>query len=291
MARIPEIKFTIPKGTLESMDRLKQAFYDAGRRIAVAEQMRIIKMMSENETRFLTTEGKELKYRLYHKYRDSGWMETSEVFLNITTAIRRAAECSKDAIAYGMTAILDLNNQCHVVEFPEGGGKPCYIHPHFVSNVKAALEQKVETPQVKTKDCPDCKDGFYYPLLGPKEPCKTCCGGSEITVKSSDEKISDINVMLVTAWNSVPWKTHPTISRDYGSSRSGLDSTLTVSETIPANTMIEIIIDKLVDKVEEVCNVGNFKSFYQTDPLDIEIKFHSNGDRSVQINMCVKLFK
>lgn len=22
--------------------------------------------------------------------------------------------------------------------------------------------------------CPDCKDGFYYPLMGPKEPCQTC---------------------------------------------------------------------------------------------------------------------
>lgn len=22
--------------------------------------------------------------------------------------------------------------------------------------------------------CPDCKDGFYYPLVGPPEPCQTC---------------------------------------------------------------------------------------------------------------------
>ena len=22
--------------------------------------------------------------------------------------------------------------------------------------------------------CPDCKDGFYYPLIGPPEPCLTC---------------------------------------------------------------------------------------------------------------------
>lgn len=22
--------------------------------------------------------------------------------------------------------------------------------------------------------CPDCKDGFYYPLIGPPEPCSTC---------------------------------------------------------------------------------------------------------------------
>ena len=24
------------------------------------------------------------------------------------------------------------------------------------------------------KDCKDCKDGFYYPLIGPREPCQTC---------------------------------------------------------------------------------------------------------------------
>ena len=23
-------------------------------------------------------------------------------------------------------------------------------------------------------NCPDCKDGFYYPLIGPPEPCRTC---------------------------------------------------------------------------------------------------------------------
>lgn len=26
------------------------------------------------------------------------------------------------------------------------------------------------------EDCPDCKDGFYYPFVGPREPCQTCQG-------------------------------------------------------------------------------------------------------------------
>ncbi len=25
-----------------------------------------------------------------------------------------------------------------------------------------------------TIDCPDCKDGYYYPLIGEREPCRTC---------------------------------------------------------------------------------------------------------------------
>ncbi len=23
-------------------------------------------------------------------------------------------------------------------------------------------------------ECPDCKDGYYYPLIGKREPCETC---------------------------------------------------------------------------------------------------------------------
>lgn len=25
-----------------------------------------------------------------------------------------------------------------------------------------------------TKTCSDCKDGYYYPLVGEREPCDTC---------------------------------------------------------------------------------------------------------------------
>ncbi len=28
--------------------------------------------------------------------------------------------------------------------------------------------------------CPDCKDGFYYPLVGPPEPCLTCATSANI---------------------------------------------------------------------------------------------------------------
>ncbi len=30
--------------------------------------------------------------------------------------------------------------------------------------------------------CPDCKDGFYYPLVGPPEPCLTCATSADIPV-------------------------------------------------------------------------------------------------------------
>lgn len=28
--------------------------------------------------------------------------------------------------------------------------------------------------------CPDCKDGFYYPFVGPPEPCQTCAIPDEL---------------------------------------------------------------------------------------------------------------
>lgn len=28
--------------------------------------------------------------------------------------------------------------------------------------------------------CPDCKDGFYYPFVGPPEPCQTCAVQDEL---------------------------------------------------------------------------------------------------------------
>ena len=27
---------------------------------------------------------------------------------------------------------------------------------------------------MSVKTCPDCKDGYYYPLMGPREACQTC---------------------------------------------------------------------------------------------------------------------
>ncbi len=39
--------------------------------------------------------------------------------------------------------------------------------------------------------CPDCTDGFYYPLTGPPETCRTCdgfVGNTPVEVKSQAEK-------------------------------------------------------------------------------------------------------
>lgn len=36
--------------------------------------------------------------------------------------------------------------------------------------------------EVDQGDCPDCKDGFYYPFVGPREPCDTCNGTKMVAV-------------------------------------------------------------------------------------------------------------
>ena len=33
---------------------------------------------------------------------------------------------------------------------------------------------KIDKVTITSHGCPDCKDGFYYPLTGPPEPCRTC---------------------------------------------------------------------------------------------------------------------
>lgn len=155
---------------------------------------------------------KAMRYRLLHKYQDSGWMSTNQLFGDLTEAICTASECSKDAIVYGMTAIVDLK-QCHrhIVNFPAGGGKPCYIDSFYRTQILNALSRimfdKINQTShdpgtviskgyyfIPTKwmeegkkifeseffnptdsgKCPDCKDGFYYTSDGSKEPCKTC---------------------------------------------------------------------------------------------------------------------
>lgn len=36
--------------------------------------------------------------------------------------------------------------------------------------------------------CPDCKDGFYYPFVGPPEPCQTCTKSFCLTFPLDDFK-------------------------------------------------------------------------------------------------------
>lgn len=108
-----------------------------------------------------------MKYQILHRYQDSNWMATNLYSTDLKIIIQSAERCARDAIAYGMTAVRDVLHRDHIVEFPAGGGKPCLIHPKYKVEVCLILEQEVV-------GCPDCKDGFYYPFVGPREPCPTC---------------------------------------------------------------------------------------------------------------------
>jgi len=46
-------------------------------------------------------------YYLQHRYQDSGWVDLDERYLEPGTAIDKACKYSLDAIAYGMTRVLD----------------------------------------------------------------------------------------------------------------------------------------------------------------------------------------
>lgn len=45
--------------------------------------------------------------------------------------------------------------------------------PALSSPVRDYFDTVMTEPGV-FKTCPDCKDGFYYPLVGEREPCETC---------------------------------------------------------------------------------------------------------------------
>ena len=189
-----------------------------------------------------------MKYQILHKYQDSGWMPTGLSYDPLPIAIRKAHECSMDAIVYGMTAVLNIDNNYHVVEFPAGGGEPCFIHLRYESIVDAALEQK------SVNGCPDCKDGFYYPLVGPKEPCLTCSS----SVPSPDDSVP----RLLVAWNNVPWGGSNPIKCPMPNN-TGAISLLVCSCIIQPGHMFELIIDKLADCVKSYCMGGGACSFYQ----------------------------
>jgi hypothetical protein len=46
-------------------------------------------------------------YYLQHRYQDSGWIDLDERYIEPGIAIDKACKYSRDAIAYGMTRILD----------------------------------------------------------------------------------------------------------------------------------------------------------------------------------------
>jgi len=149
-------------------------------------------------------DGKQVQYQLYYNKGD-GWIISSLFNNDLGTAIREAEACSRDYVAYGMTEVRDIQNAIRIVQFPAGGGSPYYINPDFKNQIEDAFNgrvvSRIEFPEpiqcnagddlsmeitltphpsgTKVsyniiKSCPDCKDGFYYPFAGPKEPCRTC---------------------------------------------------------------------------------------------------------------------
>ncbi len=51
-----------------------------------------------------------------------------------------------------------------------------YNNFKIISCASDVQNQPVDVVMDITVSCPDCKDGFYYPFAGPKEPCRTCHG-------------------------------------------------------------------------------------------------------------------
>ena len=60
------------------------------------------------------------RYKLEHRYQDSGWtLLDGEGFTDGNEAVKRAADLSKNSIAYGMVRVIDHNGV--IITFPAGG--------------------------------------------------------------------------------------------------------------------------------------------------------------------------
>jgi len=195
-----------------------------------------------------------MKYQIFHKYQDSNWIATTLYFDDLRLAVRRAQECATDAIAYGMTLVQDKMTGLHVVEFPGGGGYPRYIAEGYTALVTAALQHKTEVKKVspKGKSCPDCKDGFYYPLIGAREPCPTC--------KTDND--SKLIMHLQDVWEDHPWG----LTKISKPTTTGLPYAVDAHVHIPFGTTPEIINDKLVDTIDEDMRQANVTEFYEFGP-------------------------
>lgn len=122
--------------------------------------------------------GSSTGYLIYHKSGNLKWVSTNSTkYRDLKEAIIAAEEYA----IHRMTVVRHIDGQ-DVVKFPVGGGKPCFINLDFRNQVDAALDVQNQPINVNMKlewtpikgSCPDCKDGFYYPFAGLREPCQTC---------------------------------------------------------------------------------------------------------------------
>lgn len=215
-----------------------------------------------------------MKYQIFHKYQDSDWIPTELYFDDFDTAVRDAEHYSHDAIAYGMTAVRDTQNQFHYVEFPGGGGYPHYILDGYTALVTAALQHKVEVSP--KKGCLDCKDGFYYPLVGPREPCSTCSG------LSNDSKLI---MHLQDVWAGYPWD----LTKISKPINTGCHYAINAHVIVKSGDLPEIINNKLVDKIIESMTQYKGTQFYEFEPPIFNVSTIDNGNREIDVRITIGL--
>lgn len=217
------------------------------------------------------------KYRMFNKYQDSNWMRTTRTADYLETAVRNAHECAKDAIAWGMTAVVEDNtsHKLHIVEFSAGDAGIHYVNPGYEKEVLAALNQEVKKDFIK--GCPDCKDGFYYPLVGSKEPCSTCATQTDF---SNDSKLI---MHLQDVWANHPWGSTKISKPTF----IGISFAVNAHVVVKPDTMPEIINDKLVDRVTESMHHYKRTQFYEYKPPIFNIINFPDESREIYVRLTV----
>lgn len=121
---------------------------------------------------------KSMRFKLYHKP-EYDWLDTLETWDNAVDAIKaakdRAIQFGKRAGPTRIVLVALISSQMNIVTFDRMGKLIQYNYAYKEQVYQVETDFNEIAKEVKS-DCPDCKGTKQYiPLIGPPEPCQTCC--------------------------------------------------------------------------------------------------------------------
>lgn len=139
---------------------------------------------------------------------------------------------------------------------------------------KKAVDDLVDfcknTVQQSQQSCSDCKDGFYYPFVGPREPCQTCQGvlpSGDILLDFRTEVLNRLSVLEIPGVTIAP----ATQNRDNTHTLEGSLTDLQLHGLIPSPALFaENFCDGMkAELINHVAGCRNIKLQFDYSTLEI----------------------
>lgn len=139
-------------------------------------------------------------------------------------------------------------------------------------------------------NCPDCKDGFYYPLFGPPEPCQTCKKPLPKYKQEVDQFRNDFQNHLLVKLQNIDLNSITILSdtipndRWYINDTIGHDSLFEIASNTSAEAFATMFYGRI--KSEIIRLVGN-QSYVRLNFTDSSIILGYDGLRQAHIMQIV----